>query len=304
MTQLTIAAVAGHFNRDVSFALTRVDAICDDARERGAQLVVLPDAALGGYLSYSRVERPDPSPLLGPAIEPPPPLSIDGPEVKAVRASAAELVVCFGLCEADGTRRYNTAVCVTGDGVLGVHRKVHLPPADRAVYGAGDGFATFATPVGRLGLLIDYDKTFPEAARALALGGAEIVACLSAWPANVTERAARLDHDRQTRLFNLYDMARAAENQVVWASSNQTGRFGGLRFLGQAKVVGPGGQVLATTGTKAGIALARLDVGAEIARARRSHDHLRERRPSTYGALDPPARGEPPAWWEDEGDPS
>src|SRR4051812_10926273 len=121
MAQLTIAAVAGHFNRDVAFALTRVEAICDDARERGAQLVVLPDAALGGYLSYAHIDRPL-VPALVPAMElavdPPPALSLDGPEVKAVRASAADLVVCFGLCEADGPHRYNTAVCVTGDGVL------------------------------------------------------------------------------------------------------------------------------------------------------------------------------------------
>lgn len=44
------------------------------------------------------------------------------------------------------------------------------------------------TPVGRLGLLIDYDKTFPEAARSLALDGAQILACLSAWPTSVTHR--------------------------------------------------------------------------------------------------------------------
>jgi predicted amidohydrolase len=193
-------------------------------------------------------------------------------------------VVCLGVCERDGGDRYNTALCLNGDGVLGRHRKVHLPPADTEVYVPGDRFDAFATPVGRVGLLVDHDKTFPEGARTLALAGAEVVACLSAWPASITDRAARLDHDRQTRLFNLYDQARAAENQVVWVSSNQTGRFGRLRFLGQAKVVGPGGQVLASTGTKAGIAIAALDVQAELARARRSLHHLAERRPDTYGA--------------------
>jgi predicted amidohydrolase len=285
MAELTIAAVAGHFNRDIDFALHRVDAICADARERGAGLVVLPDAAIGGYLSLFRAQDSHPD---GPDDDegPPPAIDLDGPEVEAVRRAAGDLVVCLGVCERDGSDRYNTALCLTGDGILGRHRKVHLPPADAAVYAAGDCFAAFDTPIGRVGLLVDHDKTFPEGARTLALDGAAVLACVSAWPASITDRAARLDHDRQTRLFNLYDQARAAENQVVWVSSNQTGRFGRLRFLGHAKVVGPGGQVLASTGTKPGIATAMIDVDAELARARRSLHHLAERRPATYGLLD------------------
>ena len=128
-------------------------------------------------------------------------------------------------------------------------------------------------------MLIDYDKTFPESARSLALDGAEILACLSAWPTSITNRAPRMAQDRQSRLFDLYDQARAAENQVVLVSSNQTGAMGGMRFLGQAKVVGPGGDILARTWSKAGLAVAELDVAAEIARARRVLRHLDERRP-------------------------
>ena len=63
--------------------------------------------------------------------------------------------------------------------MLGRYRKVHQPPGEALVYAAGDGFEAFDTPVGRLGMLIDYDKTFPEAARTLALDGARIIACLS-----------------------------------------------------------------------------------------------------------------------------
>ena len=77
---------------------------------------------------------------------------------------------------------YSSAACVWGDGLLGHQRKVHLPPAERFAYTAGDGFAAFDTPVGRLGMMICYDKLFPEAARALALDGAEIVCALAAWP--------------------------------------------------------------------------------------------------------------------------
>ena len=251
-----------------------MEAIVIDARERGAAFVALPHAALGGYLSSFRADDP-PS-------EAPPALDADGPELRRVAKSAAELVVCLGYCERDGGVRYNTAVCLSGDGVYGFHRKVHLPPADQAVYAAGVGFEPFDTPVGRVGLLVDFDKTFPEAARTLALRGATIVACLNAWPASVSVKATRLDQDPQSRLFDLYDRARAAENQIVWVSANQTGQFGQLRFLGQSKIVGPGGQVLASTGTKSGIAVATVDVAAEIERARRTFHHLHERRPEAY----------------------
>ena len=98
----------------------------------------------------------------------------------------------------------------------------------------------------------------------------------------MTDRAARLPADRQSRLFDLYDCARAAENQVFVVSSNLTGVTGSLRFLGQAKVVGPGGDVLATTRSKGGLALARVDVDSDIDRARRVLDHLNELRPDTY----------------------
>ncbi|MGH3611870.1 MAG: nitrilase-related carbon-nitrogen hydrolase [Pseudonocardia sp.] len=96
------------------------------------------------------------------------------------------MVVCVGYRERDGDRCFNTAVCVHGDGVLGTHRKVHQPAGEPEAYAPGDGFTAFDTPVGRLGMLIDYDKTFPEAARSLALDGAQILACLSAWPTSVT----------------------------------------------------------------------------------------------------------------------
>jgi len=134
----------------------------------------------------------------------------------------------------------------------------------------------------RIIAVCDLDANRAEAARTLALDGARIVACLCAWPASVTQRAERLTQDRQSRLFDLYDCARAAENQIVWVAANQTGTTGGLRFLGQSKVVGPGGEVLARTWAKAGLAVAEVDVDAEIERARLVLHHLDERRPELY----------------------
>ena len=273
MATVGIAAAAASFHRDLDLCLRRIGTLVEHARRDGIGLLVLPDAALGGYLDDLR--SPGPADL-------PPALELDDARVRAVAELAGEMVVCFGFCELEGTERYNTALCVTGDGVLGRHRKVHQPPGERHAYAAGDSFAAFDTPVGRVGMLIDYDKTFPESARALAVDGAQVLACLSAWPTSITNRAPRMAQDRQARLFDLYDQARAAENQLVLASANLTGSQAGLRFLGQAKVVGPGGDVLARTWSKAGLACAHLDVAAEIAAAHRVQDHLAERRPDTY----------------------
>jgi predicted amidohydrolase len=279
MASVTMAAVAAHFGRDVERTLAKLPGIVEDARGRGTDLLVLPDATIGGYLLdlHHPVEEGDGIPH---AVE------IDGPEVAAIVALAGDMTVCFGIAEraVEGgeERRYNTALCVTGDGVLGVHRKVHLPLGESEVYAPGDDFRAFDTPVGRIGMLIDFDKTFPEAARSVALDGAQIVACLSAWPASVTDRSDRIRNDRQAHLFDLYDCARAAENQVYLVSSNQTGVLGGLRFLGQAKVVDPAGEIVAKTWAKGGLAVAEADVSADIVRARRSLNHLAQRAEHAY----------------------
>lgn len=271
---VTIGAVAAHFGRDLDRGVSKVVGIIDAAARDGVELLVFPDACLGGYLGDLRA--PD-------LQDQPPALDPDGPEIAAVIAAAGPMTVCLGYAEEAIGGRYNAAICVSGDGVLGHHRKVHQPAGESLAYLAGNAFAAFDTPVGRIGMLIDYDKTFPESSRALALDGAQIIAALSAWPASVTDRASRLPADRQARLFDLYDCARAAENQVVVVSSNQTGTMGALRFLGQAKVVGPGGDILVNTGSKGGLAKVTVDVDAEITRARKVLNHLAERRVDVYG---------------------
>ncbi|GAB2481672.1 carbon-nitrogen hydrolase family protein [Jatrophihabitans fulvus] len=274
MSTLTVAAVAANFGRDLDSAFAQISAILSDARARGASLVVLPEATLGGYLA-------DLSGADGVGL--PPALDVDGPEVRRLASLAGDLVVTAGLCESDGGVRYNTAVAVSGDGVLGVHRKVHQPLGEGASYAAGDSFRAFDTPAGRLGMMICYDKAFPEAARALALDGAEIVACMSAWPAARTNPARRLEDDRWTRRFDLFDRARALENQVLWVSANQSGRFGSLRFVASAKVVDVGGDVLASTGVRGGVAYADVELDAMLASARNGGmNHLRDRRADAY----------------------
>jgi predicted amidohydrolase len=276
MSVIRMAAVAAPFDRDLAADFERIAGLIEAARADGVQLLALPEACLGGYLAD-----------LGGRAEGPPALRVDGPEIARLAALAGDLVVCAGYCEEDGDRRYNSVVCVHDGRVLGNHRKVHQPLRENASYASGDSFAAFDTPVGRIGLLICYDKAFPEAARSLALDGAEIIVVVSAWPGSRTDAPADLADDRWTRRFDLFDRARALENQVVWLSANQSGTFGSLRFVCSAKVVDPGGDVLATTGTEPGLAVAEIDVSAALAAARRSMAHLRDRRPDTYRPLEP-----------------
>jgi predicted amidohydrolase len=269
---IRIATVAAHFGRDLEFGLRRIEQFLDDARRAGASVAVFPDATLGGsHIGFDRTGAED----LPPALEP------GDPYLPKIARLAGEMVVCIGYHEAaDDGKRYSSAVCLTGDGVLGTHRKVHLPMGEPAAFSAGDRFAAFDTPVGRFGMMIDYDKVFPESARSLALDGARIVACLSAWAAS-RGRTSEV-RDRQARLFDLYDCARAAENQVVLVSSNQTGSLQGVRFVGQAKIVDAGGIVRARTGSRPAIAVAELDIDGGIPGARYRARHLDERKPGSY----------------------
>ncbi|RJS45711.1 carbon-nitrogen hydrolase family protein [Nocardioides cavernaquae] len=275
-----VAAVSANFGRDLDACLSAIGAYIYDARQQGVGLLAFPEASLGGYLSVLGAGRDGAH-----AAEPdslPPIIDIDGPVMRKVAEMAGEMTVVVGFCEEDGGHRYNSAAILSGDGTHGVYRKVHQPLGENLFYEAGSDLKAFDTPAGRVGALICYDKAFPEAARSVVLDGADIVTCISAWPAARTATAGSLADDRWTQRFNLFDQARALENQVVWLASNQEGTFGRLRFVANAKVVGPGGDVLATTGTGAGMAVAQLDVDETLATARRAMFHLGDRRPDLY----------------------
>ena len=286
MTEITIGAAGAPFSRDMDACFATIEHLIADARACGVDLLVLPEASLGGYVET----------LHGDA-EPPPTLSADGPELARVMELAGDMVVCIGFCldGGDGVR-YNTAACVSGEGLHGLHRKTHLPLDEDRFTTVGDSLAAFDTPVGRLGMLICYDKAFPEAARTLALDGAEVLCILSAWPSSATDAAPVLTDDRQWRRSELWDRARAAENSFVVASANQTGEFGRLSFLGGQRITGPGGDIIAQCDppTEPGIAVATLDLGTTLEKARRKLSPIRDLRPDIY-AVPAPVPFETPA---------
>ncbi len=271
-----LAAVAAPFGRDVEDCFGTIERALGLARAAGSHLVAFPESALGG-----------PPGIPSPGADPRPvAIGLDGPEIARLRELAGETVVCVGVSERARTGVYSTAVCLSGAGIHGTHRKVHIPPSELRAYCAGESFTAFDTPVGRIGMLNCYDKVFPEAARALALQGAETIVALSAWPACRYSPAPVLADDVQSLHFDLMDRARAVENQVHWVASNLSGPFGELRFLGQAKVVDPDGRILGAT--EPGVEGVASGVATEAARrpaGQRAISHLRDRRPDAYGPL-------------------
>ncbi|QHC65153.1 carbon-nitrogen hydrolase family protein [Rathayibacter sp. VKM Ac-2759] len=280
-----VGSVAANFTRDLDQNYALIAQLAEEARERGVEFLALPEAAIGGYLS-SLGNHGDTVKTTSRSL--PPAIRVDGPELARVQEIVGDLMVAIGFCELDddGETRYNAAALLDGGQVYGSYRKVHQPLGEHMSYSPGPGYSTFDTPVGRVGLQICYDKAFPEAARSMALDGAEIIASLSAWPAARTATAENLQDDRWTYRFNQFDIARALDNQVFWLASNQSGTFGSLRYVGNAKVVDPGGNILATTLLGAGMAVADIDVRGTFEAMRGGMFHLRDRRPDAYGALD------------------
>ncbi len=280
----TLAAVSANFTRDLEQNYALIAALTAQARERGVDFMVLPEAAVGGYLS-SLGNHGDTVKTTQRSL--PPAIRLDGPELTRIQQIIGDLVIAIGFCELaeDGQTRYNTAAVLDGDRIYGTYRKVHQPLGEGMSYSAGSGYGVFDTPIGRVGLQICYDKAFPEAARMMALDGAQIIASLSAWPAARTATAENLQDDRWTYRFNLFDMARALDNQVFWIASNQSGTFGSLRYVGNAKVVDPGGNILATTLLDSGMAVAEVDLDTTFRTMRAGMFHLRDRRPDVYGPL-------------------
>jgi N-carbamoylputrescine amidase len=156
---MKIAAMAAHFGRDIERSMEKLRGIIERLRAEKIDLLVLPDATLGGYIGS--LSHPSPG-------ERPPALDPNAPELQTLCRLAGPMTVCVGYAERDGASVYNAAACLSGDGILGRHRKVHQPARENLIYAAGERFEPFDTPVGRIGMLIDYDKTFPESARACA----------------------------------------------------------------------------------------------------------------------------------------
>jgi predicted amidohydrolase len=256
----------GEKDRNLEACLARLEGASAD----GAQLLVLPECAIPGYMFDSAAEAM-------PFAE-----EVPGPSTEALAAACRRLgvhAVC-GLLERDGDELYNVAVLVGPDGLIGSYRKTHLPflGVDRFTI-PGDELPVFDTPLGRIGLEICYDLRFPEVTRTLALAGADIVAHPTAFPV-----AARV----QTELITV---ARAAENRIYLLTANRVGKERSGEFCGWSQIVDPFGSRLAEAGaTEEALLVADIDLDRA-----RDKDYIvpgeyelylfGDRRPELYGAL-------------------
>ena len=252
--------------RNLDAALERLE----ETAAAGAQLLVLPECAIPGYMFDSAEEA------LPYAEE------IPGPTTEAFERECARLGVhaITGLLERDGDTLYNAAILVGPDGLIGSYRKTHLPflGVDRFVT-PGDEFKVFDTALGRIGLIICYDLRFPEVTRTLALQGADMVALPTNFP-----MAAKLQCD-------VIAPARAAENRIYLLVANRVGKERWGEFCGWSQIVDPYGMRLAEAG-ETEEALLVADVEIEKARDK---DYVvpgeyelylfGHRRPELYGAL-------------------
>jgi predicted amidohydrolase len=140
-----------------------------------------------------------------------------------------------GLPERDGDRFFNSAVLTGPDGFIGVYRKTHLFFEEKLYFSPGDtGFKVWDTKVGRIGIMICFDWFFPEAMRALALMGADIIT----HPSNLV-----LPYCPAAMPI------RCLENRVFAVTANRVGeenRKAGqsLRFIGQSQITSPEGKIV------------------------------------------------------------
>ncbi|MBI5349916.1 MAG: carbon-nitrogen hydrolase family protein, partial [Chloroflexi bacterium] len=211
---------------------------------------------------------------------------IPGASVNVLAQRAAEfgVYVAFGMPAKEKVESilFNSAVLIGPDGELvGDYRKVHLKGEERMTFRAGFRYPIFETKFGNIGLLLGYDLAFPEAARTLALDGAELILVCANWEKPRNEE------------WRTYVMARAFENSCFIAAANRVGEDVTYSFIGDSMIVGPRGQTLAsrageidpkTNEPAEGYALARIDL-YDVRRNREEFQTLQNREPDTYKAL-------------------
>ena len=254
----------------------------------GAELVVLQELHNGLY--FCQTEDPANFDLAEP---------VPGPSTDAFGALARELgvVLVISLFERRMPGLYhNTAAVIERDGSLaGKYRKMHIPddPAysEKFYFTPGDlGFTPIQTSVGKLGVLVCWDQWYPEAARLMALAGADLLIYPTAIGWESTDGEA--EKARQRDAWITAQRAHAIANGVPVVSVNRTGFeadpsgvTNGIQFWGSSFVAGPQGEFLAQLpADRAETAVVDVDLGRTEA-VRRMWPFFRDRRIDAFGAL-------------------
>ena len=247
MKHLKIGYLQQHNIADRKTNVLRLAEGIRDLAMRGAELVVLQE--LHNSLYFCQVEDVDNFDLAEP---------IPGPSTEFFGQVAKEcgVVIVTSLFERRAPGLYhNTAVVIERDGTIaGKYRKMHIPddPAyyEKFYFTPGDlGFHPIQTSVGKLGVLVCWDQWYPEAARLMALQGAELLIYPTAigYAANDTED----EQQRQREAWTTVQRGHAVANGLPVVSVNRvgfepdpSGQTEGIQFWGSSMVVGPQGEML------------------------------------------------------------
>ncbi len=273
-------------NRDDNLA--RMSAGIRAAAQQGAQLVLLQE--LHNSLYFCQTEDTAQFDLAE---------TIPGPSTEALGALARELgvVIVASLFERRAAGLYhNTAVVLECDGsIAGKYRKMHIPDDpgyyEKFYFTPGDlGFEPITTSVGKLGVLVCWDQWYPEAARLMALAGADLLLYPTAIGWDPRDDAA--EQARQREAWITVQRAHAVANGIPVLVCNRTGletdpsgQSAGSQFWGSSFVAGPQGEMLANAGSDAAeLLIAEVDL-ARSEEVRRIWPYLRDRRIDAYGDI-------------------
>ncbi|PQJ95437.1 carbon-nitrogen hydrolase [Chromatium okenii] len=289
MSQPLIIALAQQSDQGSAAAnLDDCETAIRTAANRGCSLVLLQELHNSSY--FCQVEDP----ALFDLAEP-----IPGPTTERLSRLARELqmVIVGSVFERRAPGLYhNTAVVLDVDGSLaGIYRKMHVPDApsyyEKYYFTPGDlGFNPIDTAIGRLGVLVSWDQWFPEAARAMALAGAQILLYPTAIGWNPNDSAA--EQTRQLDAWVTVQRGHAVANGLTLAACNRVGfepeprgSGAGTRFWGSSFVCGPQGEMLAQADSQTPkLLIAEVNL-VRTEQVRRSWSFLRDRRIDAYGDL-------------------
>ncbi len=255
--------------------------------QKGAQLVVLQE--LHNSLYFCQTEDVRNFDLAE---------TIPGPSTEFFGALAKQLgvVIVTSLFERRAPGLYhNTAVVMERDGTIaGKYRKMHIPddPAyyEKFYFTPGDiGFQPIDTSVGRLGVLVCWDQWYPEAARMMALAGAELLIYPTAIGYESSDTPE--EQQRQREAWTTVQRGHAVANGLpvvavnrVGHESDPSGQTRGIQFWGSSFVAGPQGELLFRAGQEEEEALVSIDLD-HSEQVRRWWPFLRDRRIDAYGDL-------------------
>jgi len=288
MRQLNIGIIQQHNTADIKLNMQRLaDSIKKLAKE-GAQLIVLQELHNGLY--FCQTENVDLFDLAEP---------IPGPSTDFYGSLAKDLgiVIVTSLFEKRAPGLYhNTAVVMDSDGTIaGKYRKMHIPddPAyyEKFYFTPGDlGFSPINTSIGRLGVLVCWDQWYPEAARLMALKGAEILI----YPTAIGYESSdtKEEQQRQREAWTTVQRGHAVANGLPVITVNRVGfepdpsqQTNGIQFWGSSMVVGPQGEFLYRAPDNEEVStIVTIDL-ERSEQVRRWWPFLRDRRIDQYGDI-------------------